>query len=322
MIDLAIEELIPNIISYDIFRNKRTTYISQLTILTIKSLLPMEKTVGNSIDYKRFTEELKLWEEYCTGEKVPLLNTLSTKDKSSYLSYSDDTYYTRMIPIIVANKDWEIIQEEIIKNILYFSGNVENLFEWLLISLLINLRKMAYQEKIEELKNYIINFSQTEFIDKYKEYFQISTENIPNTFKIKFEMERIALLNILNGEESNKYPNFQDLLYINHDCSPCTSIGKIVYNSCESYNHQIIDDFYINMNKYVLKLRNGRIDLEDLKIKEYIIPDIFSFEEGDQFFHSLLNYSKVIKKEAKAGCLTSLINTKSGNYLFKRDPSS
>ncbi|MDR7870382.1 MAG: hypothetical protein RIN55_05955 [Tissierellaceae bacterium] len=321
MNNLNYEDLIPNIILDDINLNNRNTYKSQLTILTIKSLFPMEETVGNRIDYKRFTEELKLWINYRVGEDISLLNTLKTPVKSEYLSYYDDTYYTRLIPIIVANKDSKIIEDEVIKNILYFSGSVENLLEWLLIGLFIHLLINNVDDIIDILKEYIINFSQIDFMDKYKENFRIGIDNIPNTYKITFEKERISLLGILNGEKSSKYINLQDLLLIIGGNGPSTTIGKIVDNSCNPLNYNCINDFYINMNKYILNLRKGRIDLEDLKIKEYILPDVFCFKEGDMFFHSLLNYCKVIKKEVKAGCLTSLISTKSGNYLFKRDPS-
>lgn len=317
MLDLDLEELIPNIISYDVNTNGRNTYISQVTILTIKSLLPMEESVGNAIDYKRFTEELKLWKEYSTGENISLLNIFNSDDKSRYLDFNDETYFTRLIPIIIANKDSKIIEEEITKNILYFSGKIENLFEWLLIGLFIYSANKDNEEIIEILKDYIINFAQTEFVDKYQEYYRTSTYSIPSTFKINIERERICLLDILNGKKSTKYLNLQDLLKINHGYKPSTPIGDIV---CKSFENPKIDPFYLNMNEYILKLRNGRIPLEDLKIDEYIIPDIFSYEDGEVFFHSLLNYSKIIKKEVKAGSLTSLVSTKSGNYLFKRDP--
>lgn len=320
MIVLDIEGIIPNIIIEDLGLNNKNTYISQLTILTIKSLLPMEDAVGNKIDYKRFKEELKLWQKYSIGENISLLDALGVPDHSNYMDYFDETFYTRLLPIIISNTDFYIFKEETIKNILYFSGNIQNLFEWLLIGIVIYSLMAKDEDMVSSLKEYIINFSQKEFMDQYKGYFRIEIERVSNDFKISFEKERICLLNILNGIKSTKYPYLQDLLGVLEGKEPSTSIGRIIYNSCNGIRMGKMDRLYINMNNYILKLRKGRIDIEDLKIKEYILPDVFSFKEGEVFFHSLLNHSKVIKKEAKAGSLTSLISTKSGNYLFKRDP--
>ena len=320
MIVLDIEGLIPNIIIEDLGLNNRNTHISQLTILTIKSLLPMEDAVGNKIDYKRFKEELELWRTYRIGENISLLDALKTPNNSKYMDYFDETFYTRLLPIIISNTDFSIFEEETIKNILYFSGNIQNLFEWLLIGVVIYSLIEKEEDIVSSLKEYIINFSQRELMDKYRGYFPIETNRISNDFKISFEKERICLLNILNGIKSTKYPYLQDLLGVLEEKEPSTSIGRIIYNSCNDTDMDKMDRLYINMNNYILKLRKGRIDIEDLKIKEYILPDVFSFKEGEVFFHSLLNHSKVIKKEAKADSLTSLISTKSGNYLFKRDP--
>ncbi len=316
MIVLDLEELVPNVFNEDISINNKSTYISQLTILTIKSLLPMEDEVGNEIDYKRFEEELKLWKEYCIGENISLLNAL---DKDDYFNYFDETFHTRLLPIVVSNNDFKIIEEELIKNILYFSGNLQNLFEWLIIGLIVYLLINSDKDMVGRLKEYIINFSQRSFIDKYKGYFSVEVEDVPNDFKISFEKEKICLLNILNGIDSSRYTYLNDLLSILEGGEPSTPIGRIICNSCNDVGLDKVDPFYISMSKYLLKLKKGRIDIDDLKIKEYVLPDIFAFDEGDVFYHSLLNHSKVIKKEVKANGLTSLITTKSGNYLFKRD---
>ena len=81
-----------------------------------------------------------------------------------------------------------------------------------------------------------------------------------------------------------------------------TVVGNIINNASIDKKIDIdieIEDSYERIALYVLKLRKSRIDPEDLKIKEYILPDVFEFKEGEVFFHSLLNRSKVIKKEVK-----------------------
>ncbi len=317
MIDF--ESLMPNIILDDIGHNNGYTSISQLTILTIKSLLPMKESVGNKIDYKRFSEEVKLWNDYKIGENNSLLTVFKELDKDKYLTYYDELFYTRLIPIIIANKDWEVIQKEVIKNLLYSSGSIENLFEWLLIGLIIHLSINKVDKIDDKVKEYIIHFSQADFVDNYSDYFQLDISRIPNTYKINFEKERIILLDILNGKDNKKYLRLQDIILAANEGEPNTRIGKMIYKTDRpSHIEESLDSFYISMNKYLLNLRKGRIDLEDLKIKEYKLPDIFGFEEGEVFFHSLLNNCKVIKKEARAGVITSLISTKTGNYLFKR----
>lgn len=314
---LDLQTLVPNIILKDIDKNNKNTYISQLTVLTIKSLLPMEESVGNKIDYSRFAEELKLWEEYCLGDNICLL----TQHKN-YLTFYDEFFYTRLIPIIVANKDFRIIEDEIIKNILYFSANLENLLEWLLIGVTIYLLIDNNKGIIKYLKEYIIKFSQIDFLNRYKGFIRVESDTIPNIFKINFEKERICLLDVLNRKGSRKYQNIQDILMLLEGNNPSTTIGKIIFDSSMPVVIDRIEQFYMDMNKYILNLRRGRIDLESLKIDEYVMPDVFSFKEGDVFYHSLLNYSKVLKKEVTAEGLTSLISTKSGYYLFKRAPSN
>lgn len=319
MIVLDLEDLVLSVFKEDINTNNKNTYISQLTTLTIKSLLPMEDEVGSKIDYKRFGEELILWKEYCIGENISLLNALNDLDKEDYFDYFDETFYTRLLPIVVSNSDFKIVEEELVKNVLYFSGNLQNLFEWLIIGLIIYLLINSYKDIVGRLKEYIINFSQRSFIDKYKGCFLVEVEDAPNDFRISFEKEKICLLNMLNGIHSSKYINLKDLLSILEGEDPNTPIGRIVYNSCGDIDLNDVGPFYMSISKYLLKLRKGRIDRDDLKIKEYVLPDIFDFDEGDVFYHSLLNHSKVIKKEVKANGITSLITTKSGNYLFKRD---
>jgi hypothetical protein len=316
---IDLEGLMPNIILEDLRLNMKNTYITQLTVLTVKSLLPLEKEVGNEIDYMRFKEELKLWMEYCIEGEASPLSTFKGFDGNSYLNYYDETYYTRLIPIIVSNTDLGIIEKQLIKNILFFSGSINNLLEWLMIGVLIYLSTQKNQDLIDGLKEYIINFSQRDLLERHGQDFRLDIDRLPNSIRVSFERERINILNVLNGVKSDMYKNLQDCLGILNKGMPTTSIGRIIYGATQETDIETLDVFYVNLNKYVSKLRKGRIPLEDLKINDYVLPDIFGFEEGDMFYHSLLNHSKVIKKEVRADGLTSLISTKSGNYLFKRN---
>lgn len=324
MLDLNLENILSNVFYIDIKKNKINKDISQIAILTIKSLMPSINEVGNRIDYKRFHEELRLWRYYRTGENNSLLNILDKPDRDIYFNFKDETIYSRIIPIILANKKYEIIEDEIIKNILFTTGNIENLLEWLLIgrtlSLVLENKDYTMEELKDSLKEYVINFSQVDFLKQYGNLYRFDIGRASN-YKIVFERTRLDLLNLLNGANLNKYIFMEDILGILEGNTPKTFLGDIIYVSTQDLAVESeLNNFYISMNKYVLRLRKSRIKPEELEIKEYILPDIFIYEEGEVFFHSLLKEVKVIKKEVKDGVLTSLVQTRSGMYLFKRDP--
>ena len=123
---------------------------------------------------------------------------------------------------------------------------------------------------------------------------------------------------MLNGIPINSYSYLLDCINILGEKEGNTFIGKILYDFLYKEVEYNLPNFYMNMADYILKLRKSRIDPTQLQIKEYILPDIFSFNEGEVFFHSLLKESRIIKKEAKNNIFTSLVQTKTGIYLFKK----
>lgn len=329
MTNICFERLLLDLFKEDYSKEKRYGYVSQLAIATIKSLIPMMNEEAIRIDYTRFQEEFKLWLYYRLGENPSLLNTHGRINPSVYWDRKDDSIISRIIPIVLSNQRYEIVEEESIKNILFTTGNLQTLFEMVSIAYLLNEvtsnsvnPEASDSFKVlltDKLKGNIIGFSQTDYIDKYKEYYKIEIESYNGNFKVDFEREKIHLLNLLNGINNKRYPNLEDALGVLDKEEPKTFIGNILYsflyNTAEEYK---LPKFYISLGEYIISLRKSRIDPEKLKIKEYILPDIFSFKEGDVFFHSLLKEAKVIKKEVKDSTLTSLIQTKTGMYLFKR----
>lgn len=318
MLNLNIENILPNLFNISKEENKD---ISLISILTIKSLVPDTKNKGNRIDYKRFNEELKLWKHYRVGDNPSLLNILDKIDKDIYLNSEDEIIYSRIIPIILANERYEIIEDEIIKNILFVSGNIGILLEWLLVGKFLYLILNKEEEIIDKLKDYIINISQIDFLKNYKDFYRIKLEENSKSYKVEFERKRLDLINILNGINIKKYKYTEDLLNILKSSKVDTILGNIIYNSLyNETSEDISKGFYNNMNEYILKLRKGRINPDNLVIEDYKLPNIFNYEEGEVFYHSLLNNSKVIKKEVKDGVLTSLIKSRSGMYLFTETP--
>ena len=68
----------------DIRKNDGPSHITDLIILTIKSLLPSEDAVRVDIDYNRYNEEIKLWRFYRHGENPSLMNILDGLEPNIY----------------------------------------------------------------------------------------------------------------------------------------------------------------------------------------------------------------------------------------------
>ncbi len=311
------ERLIEGLFIEDFKLNKKFTYISQVSIITIKSLLPNKDEEGVRIDYKRFEEELKLWRTYRLGDNISLLNF---SDKEVYWKAKDDSIGSRMLALILSNKSFNIIEDELIKNILYTSGSIESLMEYLSISYIIHALISNKGEEIKEgLKDHIIRFSQVEFLEKYEKYYRFKISGFPNNFKVSFEREKINLLNILNGIESKKYMVLQDILKLLQAKEPTTFLGRIIKYYLKKEDREVdLPSFYKNMGDYLVNLNKTRINPDKLKINDYVLPDVFSFNTGDSFFHSLLRDCKVLNKEIDKDCVISLIQTKTGIYKFKK----
>ncbi|MDR7856452.1 hypothetical protein [Tissierella sp.] len=316
---IDLEQLLLNVFKEDFNRNKRYSYISQLTVIAIKALMPMVDEHGIRIDYTRFVEELKLWVSYRNGENSSLLNTQGRVNPDIYWKEKDDSIISRIIPLVLVNQEYRVIEEEVIKNVMFSTGNLQSLFDSIYTGYLLYLVLNKEENIIDKLKENAIGFSQREFIDKYKKYYRIEILDYPGKFKIEFEKERIHLLNTLNGIKSNRFVYLEDCIDVLNKVELETFIGSILYDFMYLQNREYdIPKFYTNLGNYVLRLRKSRIDPAQLVIKEYILPDVFSYTEGEIFFHSLLGDTKVIKKEVKGNSLTSLVQTKTGMYLFKR----
>lgn len=314
---ISLEKLVLSLFLEDYKINKEYSYQSQIALLTIKSLIPSLEDLGVRMDYKRFKEEMILWSHYRVKGNVSLLN-IGDSDVGIYWNEKDDSIFSRIIPILLGNQDYTIAEEEIIKNILFTSGNLQLLFEGVSIAYLINLILKKEDNILEKLKEKIIGFGQLDFLEKYRHCYIMDLSNYPNNYQVDFEKEKIHLITLLNEINTNKYIYLLDCINVLEEKQGNTFVGKILYNFIYGQEEYDIPRFYKNMADYILKLRKSRIDPTYLQIKEYILPDVFNFKEGEIFFHSLLKESKVIKKEVENNILTSSIQTKTGIYLFKK----
>ena len=319
MDEINIEKLLTCLFNEDYINNGEHNYISQLAVIIIKSLMPMTDEEAVRIDYTRFIEELRLWVYYRNKENPSLLNIQGRMDSKIYWDEKDNSIISRVIPLVLANNKYEIIEEEVIKNVLFTTGNLEALLEWISIVYLLYLVIQKEDNIIDKLKENIIGFSQIEFLNKYEKYYKLGIKEYPGNFKVEFEREKIHLLNTLNGIYNNRYNDLLDCLDVMDSREPKYLMGNILYKSLLKEDIEYnLPKFYLELAEYIIRLRKSRIDPAYLRIKEYILPDIFSFNEGEVFFHSLLKESKVIKKEVRDNAFTSLVQTRTGMYLFKK----
>ncbi len=314
----------PNSLEYD---KNQWTYIVEIMIITIKSLIPNEIHHGTVIDYKRFDEELKLWYYYRHGENNSLLGSLYNEERA-YWEYEDDSIFSRIIPIVFSNGDWTVAKREVLKNILHTSGNIFAVFEGLALSkllfVLINNPKNNNDDIISQVKEEIVCFSQKDFIREYSVNFKFGLDTYKGNFIIDFERRRIDLLNTLNSINiSSKYDTLKQSLNIlegqGENTLPKFFLGGLRGLRSVYENTPIKDEEFIkSLCSFLSKLRKGRITIESLQIDKYILPDVFQYKEGDVFFHTLLKKCQVVKKIDDSEKIISFIRTKSGIYKFRK----
>ncbi|MTI68208.1 MAG: hypothetical protein FH753_16635 [Firmicutes bacterium] len=304
------------------------SYLVEILIITIKSLYPSKKEVKVSINYDRFLKELNLWKYYRHGNNKSLINILTRNKESIYWQEDDESIFIRILAIVISNKKYENIKKEVIKNILFTTGNIKNLLEGIILSKvlfsLINKDDLDYEKLLKSLKEEIIHMSQRNFLNTNKDYFRFELSTYPGKYSLDFEREKINLLNILNGIKGKKFTNLIHTLEIlkNKSCNENSSffvnVIKGIYLEKE-FKYVIKDEEFIKvLCKYLIKLRKGRVNPESLEVNEYNLPDIFAFKEGEEFNHTLLNRAIIIKKITYKNYLISYVKTKTGIYRFAK----
>lgn len=317
----------------DYFKNEEIkienqwSYIVEMLIITIKSLIPSYEEIRNEIDYERFYREINFWKLYRHGG-----NSLLTNIENSDVSYwqkSDNSIYSRIYPIIISNSNYNYIREDIIKNILFTTGSIKNLLEGIFLSRLIFVLlnfNMNFDEIVDEIKNEIINISIINILEKYSNFYKVDKSTFPGNYILEFERNRIKLLNLLNEIKTDEFRLLNDILDILRNnkkfeqVKPNFLTYSIIGMNIDSIeNIEVKDkDFLLNLCDYLIKLRKGRISPELLKINEYILPDVFKYNINDEFNHSLLNKCKVIFKVENKRLSKSYIETKGGIYRFQK----
>lgn len=311
------------------YEENQWSYIVEIMILTIKSLKPSQRHDGNVIDYNRFKSELELWKSYRHGMNRNLLYSIDDRFDESYFKNIDDSVYSRIAVITLANQNWDTVKDEIIKSILFTSANIEMILECVLLSRILfyifRAKTFEYQDILEELKYEAINFSQVE-LSNYENYYRVSKDRYEKNYKIEFERARINLISLLNGIGlSDKFSILKTCLEIlegkkEYNFEMCNNFftsglfgvvsGKVTSNEIKDIR------FLESMSSYIVKLRKGRIDTDDLDLTNYVIPSIFDYGENEVFVHPLLNQSKIIYKGQRENFEIAYVKTRTGIYRF------
>ncbi|MBS4535310.1 hypothetical protein GOQ29_06725 [Clostridium sp. D2Q-14] len=310
--------------------NKFRSCEVQVMISTIKSLIPSLENNGVKINYDRYKKELELLNYYFDKNK----KSGSRLNRVDYWSYEDKTFTSRIIPIVIANEDYETAKKEIIKNILYSTGNINILLNGILLGKLLDYliknQQILYDDILSKLKNEIIAFSQTKFLEEYRDHYRKSLDEYSGNFLVDFERNRIKLINILNEIESKNInilkkslciiKNKEDILIEKikvDDLYVSAMLGVYLKKISEKkYNDR---NFIEKISDYLIKLRKGRIDSRNLKVKIYSIPDLFKYDVGKEINHPLLNRCQIVKRYNHNESIVIEVVTKSGLYKFKRN---
>ena len=308
------------------YEENQWSYIVEIMILTIKSLKPSLKDDGNIIDYERFKSELELWKSYRHGMNKNLLYSISGRFDEDYFNEIDESIYSRVAVIALANQNWDTVKSEVIKSILFTSGNIEVILESILLSrILFTILKnklVEYEDILEELKYESINFSQVE-LSNYEEFYRVSKSK---DYKIEFERIRIKLISLLNGIElDDKFFTLRTCLGVlknteenqSENCNSFFICGLLGILDEDVKSNEIKDiRFLESLCSYLAKLRKGRIDIDDLDFTKHDTKDIFSYKEDEVFEHPLLNQSKVLYKGQRENFEVAYIQTRTGIYRF------
>lgn len=260
--------------SKDIYFKKET----QLFLVTVKSLLPYENKVGCGINYKRFSKEIEILRYYINGDKEFLEVHVNNK-----LNKFDDLIEFKILPIVIANTNLNIVIEESIKSIIFFVSNGKSIIYSIALSRLLYDHLNGITDEgtlINNMKDSIISFSIKNF------YYKTMNKNIENKCLIDFEKERIDIIT------SIKTDTVSDEFIKNSKIFKHIIFNKKDNNEIDKENKIIIDNFA----SYLLKLRKGLIPPEKIKIDLNNIDCFENYLKQSTFKHPLLGLCKIIKK--------------------------
>jgi hypothetical protein len=262
----------------DNIEDKLPDFKLQLFLIAVKCLMPSENEIGCYFDTYRYKKEIELFKFYKNGQDEILeyyfINHKSSENYDNLLEY-------KLIPIIIANTEWDILLNETLKAALFYSVDKNTILNTILLSSVINEYLNSNIENTYEVtRERLINFS-------LKNFLNVNNIQIKKNSLIEFEKERIKMLSKSELFTDNLKSEFNSLHYIYNEVKHEISITDA--------NETVIDNF----SQYLFKLRKGLISPEKLKISMDNIPDIKEFLNYATFNHPLLGKCKVLKRGEK-----------------------
>jgi len=322
------------------------SHITQLTLINCKCFIDNKEKNQVLIDYTRMEEEIKLWQYYRCGTPLNYMNRLDL-GKGYYTSdfYWKDKRgeaFSRIIPMVLVNKNFIVAQKEAYKNIIYMNRHPQVILTGLLllrtIYLLMNNTMLERKELVDELKDYLINL-------QFLKLEQGLKGELPVNYKIKFEQEKIDYLIDLDRIKTVNFYNtgipYSKNIFLlalanffkwcegEEIVEPWKCDQKEVYTiiyallalskQADKIEIDKIKDviFIKSMNKYLFKLRDYKIGRETFKNKDKGI-DLFTLQRGTIVKHPILN-NIIIKDKMRLGNHIELIvGNKTGEHRFLR----
>ncbi|AKL94562.1 hypothetical protein CACET_c10590 [Clostridium aceticum] len=322
------------------------SYVTEVILIMIKSLVDCETELKVAVDYRRFYEELKLWQYYRHGNPSNFINKF--KDNKSY--YESKFYWqdqrghgiTRVLSVLLTNKNYAAAEAEAYKSIIYLNRHPQVILTGLLLirTTYMFLEKgfMEREELVQELKNYLIHLQLNQLNENIK-------SKLPANYSIQFEKEKIAYILDLdrfrddNIEENPWYSKavflkgLQNLYAIqagdqisleefpqdDYKETIAISYGLWGMNTLQEPEDALKDRSFIgDIGRYIYKLRNFEIKRRSYDNKEKPI-DLFQQKEGSTIRHPILNILKIKEKQETPYYTKLLVETKSGIYTFIKE---
>lgn len=258
----------------------------QLFLISAKSLIPYEDNIGCLLDENRYSKEIDLFKYYKNGQDNCLEYYIENKIQSNE---DDNLIEFKIIPLIIANTNWENLLNEVLKLVLFYTTSKNTILNSIIVSSIINEYLTNTELNVEEIinitKQRVISFS-------LKEYFESNEIEFTKSNLIEFEKERIMIVGNSQLITDNILNQFKSVQYI---------INNVTDEKKEIINETVLSNF----SSYLLKLRRGIINPEKLKIQLDNIPKFKEFLRYKSFSHPLLGKCMVVKRAEKEVILKS-----------------
>lgn len=322
------------------------SYVTQLLIINCKCFVDSKEKNRVLIDYTRMAEEVKLWQYYRCGNpsnymyKLDLGRDYYTGD--FYWKDKRGEAFSRVIPIILVNKNFIVAQEEAYKNIIYMNRHPQVILTGLLlirtIYLLTENAMFKREELIDKLKDYLVNLQLSKLEREPEKRFR------PN-YKTEFEQEKVNYLIELDRiKTANSYsavtPYSKDIFLLalvnffklyngkniiepwQYDQKEVYAIIYALLASVKSANKVKIDEikdftFVRSMNEYLFKLREYKIGREFFKNGNKKV-DLFVLQKETTMKHPILNNIIIKDKMQSGNHIELIVGSKTGDHRFLR----